>query len=72
MTGASVQTRVRELREADPFMSQQGLADVLGVSRQTIIAIERCKYAPSLDLALKIARHFNKPVEEIFSLQGDK
>lgn len=68
MTPPKVTNRVRALREADPFESQQTLGDALGVSRQTIIAIESGRYAPSLDLALRIARHFDRPVEDIFSL----
>ena len=68
MKSPKVITRVRTLREADPFETQQSLAVALGVSRQTIIAIESGRYAPSLDLALRIARHFQRPVEEVFSL----
>lgn len=68
MKSPKVITRVRALREADPFETQQSLAVALGVSRQTIIAIESGRYAPSLDLALRIARHFQRPVEEVFSL----
>ena len=48
-----------------------GLATALGVSRQTINAIETEKYDPSLPLAMKIARLFNQPVEKIFSLSGE-
>ena len=53
-------------------MTQQQLAEVVGVSRQTINAIETKKYVPSAVLALKIARVFGKAVEEVFSLEeGD-
>lgn len=52
-------------------ITQQELALVIGVSRQTINAIELCKYIPSTVLALKIARFFDKPVEEIFQLDDD-
>lgn len=52
-------------------ITQQELAIVIGVSRQTINAIELCKYIPSTVLALKIARFFGKPVEEIFQLDDD-
>lgn len=53
-------------------MTQQQLAEQIGVSRQTINAIESKKYVPSTTLALKIARLFGKPVEEIFQLEeGD-
>ena len=50
-------------------ISQQQLADEIGVSRQTINAIELRKYVPSTILSLKIARYFEKPVEEIFQLE---
>lgn len=50
-------------------ITQQELADLIGVSRQTIHAIETNKYVPSTVLALKIARVCNKSVEEIFSLE---
>jgi Predicted transcriptional regulators len=50
-------------------ISQQQLADAIGVSRQTINAIESVKYIPSTILSLKIARFFKKPVEEIFQLE---
>jgi putative transcriptional regulator len=50
-------------------LTQADLADAIGVSRQTINTIESNKYVPSTVLALKIARVFNKPVEEIFELE---
>ena len=50
--------------------SQQDLAERLGISRQSIISIERERYDPSLELALKIARLFEKTVEDIFLLEG--
>jgi putative transcriptional regulator len=60
-----MKNRVRELRMARTW-SQQELAERLGVSRQTINAIEAERYDPSLPLAIKIARLFGKPVETIF------
>lgn len=56
---------LRELRAARHW-SQADLADALGVSRQTINAIETERYDPSLPLAFKIARLFGRPVEQIF------
>ena len=56
---------VRELRQA-AGLSQAALGEVLGVSRQTVIAIETGRYDPSLPLAIAIARHFGTTVEEIF------
>jgi putative transcriptional regulator len=48
-------------------MTQQQLAEKTGVTRQTIVAIEQGKYSPSLELAFRIARVFNSPLEEVFS-----
>ena len=53
-------------------LTQEDLAMAMGVSRQTIISIERGKYTPSLPLALKLARFFKCPVNDLFTLQeGD-
>ena len=60
-----MKNKLRELRTAKEW-SQSDLADKLGVSRQTVNAIETEKYDPSLPLAFKIAKLFRKPVEEIF------
>lgn len=56
---------------AEQRMTQQELADIVGVSRQTINAIESGKFVPSTVLALKIAHTFEKSVEEIFSLEDE-
>ncbi|MBN1432043.1 MAG: helix-turn-helix transcriptional regulator [Methanomicrobiaceae archaeon] len=48
-------------------LTQEGLAKELGVTRQTILAIEKGKYDPSLDLAFKIARYFEVTIEEVFT-----
>ena len=60
-----MKNRLRELRE-ERGLTQEELAKVLGVTRQTIIAIEKGRYDPSLRLAFRIARFFNRPIEEIF------
>jgi putative transcriptional regulator len=60
-----VRNRVRRLREA-AGLTQAELADQLGTSRQTIIAVEAEKYAPSLELAFRIARVFRLPFESVF------
>lgn len=60
-----MRNRLRELRR-ERDLTQEELAKVLGVSRQTIIAIERGKYAPSLPLALRISRVFERPLDTIF------
>lgn len=65
-----VRNRVRELRFFRGEMTQEDLARQVGVARQTIIAIEKGKYNPSVALAIKIARVFGVAVEEIFSLNG--
>ena len=57
---------LKELRAARE-MTQADLAEHLGVSRQTVIAIETGRYDPSLPLAFAIARVFGKPIEEIFT-----
>ena len=61
-----MKTRLRVLR-AEREWSQADLAERLGVSRQTVNAIETGRYDPSLPLAFKIAQLFGKPIEEIFS-----
>jgi putative transcriptional regulator len=65
-----MKNKLRELRAAKEW-SQADLADKLGVSRQTVNAIETEKYDPSLPLAFKVARLFKKPIEEIFELDKD-
>ena len=64
-----MKNRLRELRTAREW-SQSDLADKLGVSRQTINAIEKEKYDPSLPLAFKVARLFKLSIEEIFEHDG--
>ena len=63
-----MKNRIR-VERAEVRMTQQQLADAVGVSRQTINAIEAGKFIPSTVLALMIARRFGKPVEEIFQLE---
>ena len=64
-----MQSRVRELR-LQQALSQQALAQALGVSRQTINAIETGRYDPSLTLAVQLARHFETTVEELFDVDA--
>jgi putative transcriptional regulator len=64
-----MKNNLRELRAAREW-SQGDLADKLGVSRQTVNAIETEKYDPSLPLAFKLARLFKRPIEEIFTVDG--
>jgi len=65
-----MKNRLRELRAAKEW-SQADLADKLGVSRQTVNAIETEKYDPSLPLAFKVARLFKVKIEDIFELDKD-
>ena len=64
-----LKNRIREMRFFAGEMTQQELADRVSVSRQTIIAIEKGNYNPSVTLALKIAKVFKKNLEEIFYLE---
>jgi putative transcriptional regulator len=67
MTQYRVKNNVRKLRFNHDEMTQEALAEKVGVTRQTIIAIESAKYAPSLELAFRIALAFGVPLEEVFS-----
>lgn len=57
-------------RRAD--LTQQELADAVGVSRQTVISVEQGRYRPSVELALKLGRALGLPVEELFRLEEDE
>ena len=61
-----IENMVRKLRFNNDEMTQQQLAEEVGVSRQTIVAIEKYKYTPSLDLAFKIALAFDMEIQEVF------
>jgi len=69
MAKAEIRNRVRELRQERGEMTQQELADRCDCTRQTIIMLEQGRYVPSLSLALKIARTFEKNVEDVFVLE---
>ena len=66
MTGTPIANDIRRLRFERGEMTQQALADACGVTRQTIIALEAGRYAPSLELAFRIARVFGVGVEAVF------
>lgn len=66
MTMLQIENRIRKLRFERDEMTQEALAQRCGVTRQTIIALEAGRYAPSLELAFKIARAFGVGVEEVF------
>lgn len=65
-----MENRIKEFR-SEENLTQGDLADELGVSRQTINAIERGKYDPSLELAFKLADYFGVQIEEIFIREGE-
>lgn len=65
-----MKNRIR-VERAETRMTQQQLADAIGVSRQSVNAIESGKFVPSTVLALKIARLFGKSVEEVFQLEAE-
>ena len=65
----TVRNNIRRLRFDAEEMTQQALADAVGVSRQTIVAIEAAKYSPSLELAFRIAQAFGKPLGEVFQYE---
>ncbi|WP_251358848.1 helix-turn-helix transcriptional regulator [Kangiella sp. TOML190] len=67
-----ITNNVRTLRFLHDEMTQQALAEAIGVTRQTVVAIEKNKYSPSLEVAFKIAQLFNKPLEEVFQYQLEK
>ena len=70
MRGRShVRNRIRELRFQHGEMTQEQLAREVGVTRQTIIAIEQGRYCPSLESALRMAKVFGLSVDQIFSLE---
>jgi putative transcriptional regulator len=68
MEKISISNNVRKLRFSHDEMTQQRLAELVGVTRQTIVAIEQNKYTPSLELAFRIAIVFGVPLEEVFFL----
>jgi len=71
MAKNEVRNQIRRLRFENGEMTQQQLANKTGVTRQTIIAIESGKYAPSLPLAFKIARTFGMPIEDVFQYEDE-
>lgn len=74
MRDSIVKNKIRELRFFSGELTQEALAGMVGVTRQTIIAIEKGNYSPSLELAFKIAAAFGRPIQEVFYMEeaGDK
>lgn len=71
MASLVIANRIRELRFKAGEMTQQALAETVGVTRQTVIALERGRYYPSLELAFQISRAFGMRVEDVFLLEND-
>jgi putative transcriptional regulator len=71
MSSDYLTNQVRRLRFENGEITQQQLADKVGVTRQTIIAIESGRYAPSLPLAFKLARTFNVKIEQVFQYENE-
>ncbi len=67
MGKSRISNNIRKLRFYHSEMTQKELADKVGVTRQTIVAIENAKYSPSLEVAFRIALVFDSPLEEVFS-----
>lgn len=65
-----MKTKIQELRKSNKI-SQAELADEMGVTRQTIISLEKGRYNASLELAFKIARYFGQTIEEVFIFEED-
>ncbi len=68
----TITNHVKRFREMNNGMSQAELGKIVGVTRQTIIAIEQNRYSPSLESAFRIAAVFNTPIEEIFQWQENE
>ena len=72
MTDLSIKNNLRKSRFMNDEMTQAQLAEVVGITRQTIIALETGRYTPSLELAMKIAAVFDCSVDEIFFWNDEK
>lgn len=70
MSKLQISNNIRKLRFNQGEMTQQQLADKAGVTRQTIVAIEKGNYSPSLELAFRLAIAFETTIEEIFFIEG--
>lgn len=66
-----IRNEIRRLRFEHGEMTQQALADRIGVTRQTVVAIEGAKYSPTLELAFKIAAVFGRPLGDVFVYEAE-
>ncbi len=67
-----INNRIRRLRFDHNEMTQEELANRVGCTRQTIIALEQNKYVPSIELAFRVAKAFNVPLEEVFQYEDSQ
>jgi putative transcriptional regulator len=67
-----IHNRIRRLRFDHNEMTQEELANRVGCTRQTIIALEQNKYVPSIELAFRVARAFDVPLEEVFQYEDSQ
>lgn len=67
-----IRNNIRKMRFLHGEMTQQELADKVGVTRQTIISMEKDKYSPSLELAFRVALAFDEPLDEVFSYEPEE
>ena len=65
----TITNNIRRLRFDADEMTQADLAEKIGVTRQTVVAIEKAKYSPSLELAFLIARAFDKEISDVFTIE---
>ena len=65
----TIENRIQELR-AESHLTQQELADAIGVTRATVLALEKGSYNPSLELTFRISRYFKLGIEHIFKVKG--
>ncbi|RZM85064.1 helix-turn-helix transcriptional regulator [Pseudoalteromonas rubra] len=72
MAECTIKNQIRTLRFMAGEMTQKELAERVGVTRQTIMAIEAAKYSPSLEVAFKIAKVFGEPLEAVFQYTGNE
>lgn len=68
----AISNNIRTLRFHHNEMTQKDLAEIVGVTRQTIVAVEKAKYSPSLELAFRIAHVFDVPLEEVFLYNAEE
>lgn len=71
MAKLNIKNTIRRLRFENDEMTQQALAEKVGCTRQTIAAIEKARYSPSLELAFLIAKALGKPLNEVFVVEDE-